>query len=50
MPASAHGRSPERERRARMGAYGRKRVEDVLAWDHEVPRLLAAYDALFKAR
>ncbi|WP_416898397.1 MAG: glycosyltransferase family 4 protein [Minwuia sp.] len=38
------------DRRARMGAYGRKRVEDVLAWDHEVPRLLAAYDALFKAR
>jgi glycosyltransferase involved in cell wall biosynthesis len=33
-------------RRLRMGEIGRARVRDVLAWEHEVPRLLAAYDAL----
>ncbi len=32
--------------RQRMGATGRERVRNVLAWEHEVPRLLAAYDAL----
>jgi glycosyltransferase involved in cell wall biosynthesis len=32
--------------RKRMGEIGRQRVRDVLAWEHEVPRLLAAYDAL----
>jgi glycosyltransferase involved in cell wall biosynthesis len=34
-------------RRAAMGAYGRRRVEEELQWTHEVPRLLAAYEALF---
>lgn len=33
--------------RQRMGAFGRQRVESELSWEHEVPRLLAAYDALF---
>jgi glycosyltransferase involved in cell wall biosynthesis len=33
------------ERRARMGAYGRARVENELEWRYEVPKLLAAYDA-----
>jgi glycosyltransferase involved in cell wall biosynthesis len=37
------------EKRARMGAFGRRRVEEELSWDHEVPRLLAAYDALFRS-
>lgn len=37
------------ERRARMGAYGRHRVEHELEWRHEVPKLLAAYEALFGA-
>jgi glycosyltransferase involved in cell wall biosynthesis len=32
--------------RQRMGVIGRERVRTVLAWDHEVPRLLAAYEAL----
>jgi glycosyltransferase involved in cell wall biosynthesis len=32
--------------RQRMGAIGRERVRNVLAWEHEAPRLLAAYDAL----
>ena len=32
-------------RRARMGAYGRARVENELEWRYEVPKLLAAYDA-----
>ncbi len=30
-----------------MGKYGRKRVERELAWSHQVPILLAAYDALW---
>lgn len=38
------------ERRAEMGRIGRQRVVDVLSWDHEVPRLLAAYDQLFEGR
>lgn len=32
--------------RKRMGAAGQERVRNVLAWEHEVPRLLAAYDAV----
>lgn len=35
-------------RRAAMGAFGRRRVETELAWDHEAPKLLAAYDKLFE--
>jgi glycosyltransferase involved in cell wall biosynthesis len=35
------------EQRARMGAFGRARVERDLAWPHEEPKLLAAYDALW---
>ena len=34
----------------RMGEIGRERVKNVLAWEHEVPRLLAAYDELFTPR
>jgi glycosyltransferase involved in cell wall biosynthesis len=34
-------------RRAAMGAFGRKRVETQLEWRHEVPKLLAAYEALW---
>jgi len=34
-------------RRARMGAFGRRRVEHELAWRHEAPKLLAAYRALW---
>ena len=37
------------DRRAAMGAFGRRRVETELAWDYEEPRLLAAYDRLFDA-
>lgn len=36
------------ERRAEMGRFGRQRIERELAWKHEVPKLLAAYDALFE--
>jgi glycosyltransferase involved in cell wall biosynthesis len=32
--------------RARMGEFGRRRVENDLEWQHEVPKLLAAYRAL----
>jgi glycosyltransferase involved in cell wall biosynthesis len=38
------------ERRAAMGAIGRKRVVNELSWAHEAPKLLAAYDALFAVR
>lgn len=34
-------------RREQMGRYGRERVEKVLAWKHEAPKLLHAYDTLF---
>jgi glycosyltransferase involved in cell wall biosynthesis len=33
--------------RASMGRLGRERVENDLAWPYEVPKLLAAYDAVF---
>ena len=34
-------------RRAAMGEYGRRRVENELEWRHEGPRLLSAYDSLW---
>jgi glycosyltransferase involved in cell wall biosynthesis len=34
------------ERRKAMGEFGRRRVMEELEWRHEVPKLLAAYDAL----
>ena len=34
-------------RRAAMGAFGRRRVENELEWRYEVPKLVAAYDALW---
>ncbi len=33
-------------KRAEMGEFGRRRVENELEWQHEVPKLLAAYEAL----
>jgi glycosyltransferase involved in cell wall biosynthesis len=33
--------------RRRMGEIGRRRVEGELAWQHQVPKLLAAYDMAF---
>lgn len=36
---------PEQARRR--GAFGLQRVENVLAWEHEEKKLLAAYDAIF---
>jgi glycosyltransferase involved in cell wall biosynthesis len=36
------------ERRATMGAIGRSRVEGGLAWHHQIPRLLEAYDTAMK--
>ncbi|MCX5493765.1 glycosyltransferase family 4 protein [Kaistia dalseonensis] len=35
------------ETRKRMGAIGRERVEQNLSWDHEVPKLIAAYQRAF---
>ena len=37
------------ERRAAMGALGRRRIENELGWDHQAPKLLALYDDLFEA-
>lgn len=34
------------ERRARMGAFGRRRIEEGLAWSHWAPKLLDAYEQL----
>jgi glycosyltransferase involved in cell wall biosynthesis len=36
------------ERRAQMGAYGRARVENELEWRYEAPKLLAAYESLWR--
>jgi glycosyltransferase involved in cell wall biosynthesis len=38
------------EERARMGEFGRRRVEDQLAWEHSVPNLLAAYERAFSKK
>jgi glycosyltransferase involved in cell wall biosynthesis len=38
------------DRRDSMGRFGRLRVLNELSWEHEVPRLLAAYDAVFDAQ
>ncbi len=35
-------------RRAAMGAFGRARVENELEWRYEAPKLLAAYEALWR--
>ena len=36
-------------RRAAMGAFGRRRVENELEWRYEAPKLIAAYEALWGA-
>ncbi len=38
------------ERRLRMGAAGRARVEAELEWRHEAPKLLQAYETVFAGR
>ncbi|WP_380783898.1 glycosyltransferase family 4 protein [Sphingomonas sp. R86520] len=35
------------DRRAAMGAFGLQRMRDSLSWEHERPKLLAAYDMVF---
>ena len=35
------------DRRAAMGHFGRKRVEQELSWEYEAPKLLNAYETLF---
>jgi glycosyltransferase involved in cell wall biosynthesis len=37
------------ERRDHMGQLGRERVRDELAWEHSVPKLLAAYERALAA-
>jgi glycosyltransferase involved in cell wall biosynthesis len=36
--------------RRRMGEFGRKRIEEELAWKYSVPNLLAAYQGAFSKR
>lgn len=38
------------KRRAEMGGFGRRRVVEELAWQHETPKLLAAYERALGAR
>jgi glycosyltransferase involved in cell wall biosynthesis len=38
------------DERKRMGDFGRRRVEEQLAWDYSVPHLLAAYEKAFSKR
>lgn len=38
------------EERERMGQFGRKRVEQRLAWEHSVSNLIAAYERAFEKR
>lgn len=38
------------ERRRRTGEAGRARIAGQLAWHHQVPRLLLAYEAVFARR
>ncbi len=40
----------DENQRIHMGAIGRERVEHALSWQHEAPRLLAAYDNLLGER
>src|SRR5580765_8151874 len=35
-------------RRAKMGEFGRRRVENELEWRHEAPKLLVAYEAVWR--
>jgi hypothetical protein len=35
--------------RSRMSVIGRDRIEHVLSWQHEAPRLLSAYEHLLKS-
>ncbi len=37
-------------KRQQMGSFGRERVENELAWHHEAPKLLAAYEHLWGKR
>jgi len=36
------------EARTKMGAFGRKRIEAVLEWKYEVPKLLNSYEAVYR--
>jgi len=38
------------DERKRMGEFGRRRVEEALAWEHSVQNLLAAYERVFSKR
>jgi glycosyltransferase involved in cell wall biosynthesis len=40
----------DEDRRKRLGEIGRKRALEHLAWPHEAPKLLKAYETLFKPR
>ena len=46
--AGAEQRRHDPARRAAMGAYGRRRVENELEWRYEIPKLRAAYRSLWQ--
>ncbi|MDZ8110123.1 MAG: glycosyltransferase family 4 protein [Nostoc sp. DedQUE12a] len=37
------------ERREKIGAEGRRRMEEILEWQYQVPKLLEAYDKIFQS-
>ncbi|MDZ8077736.1 MAG: glycosyltransferase family 4 protein [Nostoc sp. SerVER01] len=38
------------ERREKIGAEGRRRMEEILEWQYQAPKLLEAYDRLFESQ
>ncbi|MBC1239485.1 glycosyltransferase family 4 protein [Nostoc sp. 2RC] len=38
------------ERREKIGAEGRRRMEEILEWQYQVPKLLEAYDKIFQSQ
>ncbi|MEH2281003.1 MAG: glycosyltransferase family 4 protein [Nostoc sp.] len=39
-----------RERREKIGAEGRRRMEEILEWQYQAPKLLEAYDKIWQSR
>ena len=38
------------ELRSKMGAFGRKRIEQELSWEHSKENLITAYEAIFTSK
>jgi glycosyltransferase involved in cell wall biosynthesis len=50
MARAVVGLLDDPEQRARLGTMGRQRVEDLLAWERQEPRLIEAYEAALASR